>query len=187
MIALPPRRDRRTVMGVRILALLVALAAPAATAPPAVPHRDPLETRRAEIARDLVRLGTVLRREIAAGDAEAIGARVPLDGLRCGGSVVPRARVLRDLRAPRSWLHGVLFGGPGYVPRSGGAASLREFFQRAGEVSVAVSFEADQAAGPVGRPCLEFQALPLTAPPFPLCFASRGGSWVFTESLYPCG
>jgi hypothetical protein len=175
---------------VRFLALLLAFGAPAAPGPataPTPPRRDPFEIRREEIARELVRLGEVLRREISAGDAEAVGARVPADGLRCGGRVVPRAKVLRDLRSPRSWLHGVLFGGPGYVPRAGGAASLRQFFQRSRDISVAVSFEKDESTGPVGRPCIVFQSGSPAPPPFPLCFANRGGSWVFAESLYPCG
>ena len=163
-------------------ALAAALVLAATPAP-----RDPLDARREAIAREIVRVGEAIRREVTAADVEAIASRVPADGLRCGDRLVPRKRVVRDLRTPASWMHGVLFGGPGYSPRAGEAASLRDFFRRAGDVAYAVAFVPDDAAGPVGRPCLEFRARGPSAPPFPLCFAARNGRWIFTESLYPCG
>ncbi|WP_242394553.1 hypothetical protein [Anaeromyxobacter oryzisoli] len=177
-----------------VLALL--LVAPAATseradAPPARPAppapADALERRRAAIANEMVRLGAHLEKEIEAADAAAILARVPADGLSCGARVVPRARIARDLRDSSSWLHGVLFGGPGATAAAAGRPrSLRAFFAAAPEVAVLVAFRRDPRAGPVGRPCLEFRARDLATPGVPFCFEVRGGRWWLTESLYPC-
>jgi hypothetical protein len=168
-----------------------ALAAPAppssATAPPRSETAEAIERRRAAIARELAPLGAAIRREIERGDAAALLARVPDDGLRCGGRVVPKARVARDLRSERSWLHGVFFGGPGYRPAAGTPASLRELLKAAREVAIAVTFEPDPRAGPPGRPCLDFRAKGVVTPGAPLCFERRGERWWLTESLYPCG
>ncbi|MGC4001059.1 MAG: hypothetical protein QM767_27795 [Anaeromyxobacter sp.] len=117
---------------------------------------------------------------------EALAARVPPDGLRCGGRVIPRQRVLRELRDPASWVHGVLLGGPGASAPAGQPASLRALFATAREVAVAVAFRGDPAAGPLGRPCLAYRAPGLVTPGAPLCFVRRGQEWLFTESLYPC-
>ncbi len=178
-------------------ALLAVLAAaperPRAASPAAPPQVSPtapgpVEAKRRAIAERMIALGSELRLEIERGDAAALAARVPPDGLRCAGRVIPRAHVARDLRAEGTWLHGMLFGGPGApAPQGGGAASLRELFRRAGAVEIAVGFVADGRAGPAGRPCLRYRARTLGAPPFPLCFEERGGAWLFTESLYPCG
>jgi hypothetical protein len=175
------------------LAIALAFAAgPGAAAPPskapARPGQDPaLERRRAAIAGEIIRLGAAIQREIERGDVEALVARVPPDGLRCGGRVVPRARVARDLRAKGSWLHGVVFGGPAAVAARGQPASLRALFAAAPEIAVQVAFRRDPRAGPVGRPCLDYRAKRLATPGAPLCFEARGGRWWFTESLYPCG
>jgi len=172
------------------VALLLALASPApsaarAAAPPG--GAEALERRREAIARELLRVGAALRREIERGDVAALVARVPQDGLRCGGRVVPRARVARDLSAPESWLHGVLFGGAGFAPGRGAAASLQALLRSGREIAIAVSFQRDARAGAVGLPCLEFRAKGVVTPGAPLCFEERGGRWWLTESLYPCG
>ncbi|BDG03998.1 hypothetical protein [Anaeromyxobacter oryzae] len=184
------------------LALLLAAAGPASPAPhapagPAAtppgakaapsPPADALERRRAAIADEMVRLGARLQRDIESGDVAAILARVPPDGLSCGGRIVPRARIEHDLRNPASWLHGVLLGGPGAPAAAGGRpASLRAFFAGAKEVAVLVAFRRDPRAAPVGRPCLDFRARDLATPGVPFCFEQRGGKWWLTESLYPC-
>lgn len=160
-----------------LAAVLVADPAPAAGS---------FEARRAEIAADLIRLGTVLRREIETGDVDALLARVPVDGLRCGERVVPRSKVGRDLRSPSSWLRGVFFGGPGYVPPKGVAPSLRALFEGSTEVAVLVAFAADERAGPLGRPCIDFRAKRVGTPGAPFCFEERAGRWLLTQSLYPC-
>jgi hypothetical protein len=167
------------------LVVLVALAAAPPASPP--PPGDPaLEARREKIAEEILRVGAALRREIEAGDVTAVAARVPPSGLRCAGRIVPRDRVARDLGNPRSWLHGLLFGGPGYVPAAGAPASLRQFFRNAPEIGVLVAFQRDPRAGPVGRPCLDFRAPTLPTPGTPFCWERVSGRWMFTESLYPC-
>jgi hypothetical protein len=164
------------------LAVVLAVAAPrAAGAPPA-----DLEQRRGEIAKELVRLGAELQREVLREDVDALLARVPPDGLRCAGRVVPRAKVGRDLRGGETWLHAVFFGGPGAAAPPRGPASLAAFLRTAREIAVVVTFEPDPRAGPVGRPCLDFRAKDLPTPGAPLCFERRDGRWWFTESLYPC-
>jgi hypothetical protein len=100
--------------------------------------------------------------------------------------VVPKARVARDLRDPRSWLHGVFFGGPGFTPSPGMAPSLRALLRDAPEVQALVAFRRDARAGPLGRPCLDFRIRDLATPGAPLCFEARDGAWWLTESLYPC-
>lgn len=170
-----------------MISALLALALVAAPKAPADPAGDPVERRRAEVARDLVRLGEELRRELVAGDAKAIGARVPAEGLRCGGRLVPRSRVQRDLSTPGSWLHDTLLGVPGHPGAKETPASLAELLRAAGEVAIAVTFVHDVRAEPLGRPCLEFRAKGVVGPTAPLCFERQGGRWWFTESLYPCG
>jgi hypothetical protein len=170
-------------------AALLALAAPPGGSP------EHLEQRRAEIARELVRLGAELERQIVAQDADALLARVPPDGLRCAGRVVPRAKVARDLRGGvardrrggGTWLHGVFFGGAGAPARPGAPTSLAAFLRSQREVAIIVSFRADPRAGPVGRPCIDYRAKGVATPGAPLCFERRDGRWWFTESLYPCG
>jgi hypothetical protein len=174
------------------LALLVAFAwaahpACARAAAPREAPGDDLERRREAIARELLRVGAAIRGEIERGDVAALVARVPRDGLRCGGRVVPRARVARDLAAPGSWLHGVLFGGPGHVPGPRTLPSLASLFRSGREVAIVVSFQRDRRAGPAGLPCVEFRARDVGTPGTPLCFEERGGRWWLTESLYPCG
>jgi hypothetical protein len=168
-------------LAVRALALAALLAA----APDAPATRaDPLDARREAHARRIVALGLDLRREILAGDVAAIAARVPAEGLRCGDRIVPRDRVLRDLRTPSSWVHRTLFGAG---TASGPPPSMREFFRRAGEVAVEVTYEPDPEAGPLGRACLRYRAPKLVAPVLPLCFVERRGAFWLVESLYPCG
>jgi hypothetical protein len=145
---------------------------------------DPVETAREAVARRLVLLGRELRRAVEAGETGALLDRVPPEGIACAGRTVPRARVERDLRSPGSWLHDTLLGAGG---ASGRPASLREFFLRAGEVTVEVAFEPDPAAGHPGRGCLTFRAPGLSPPVLPLCFIERGGRFWLTESPYPCG
>lgn len=167
--------------------MLVAALALLLAADPAKPEpSDPLEARREVIANELLRVGAELQRAIQAGDPAPLLARVPADGLRCAGRVVPRARLERDVRNPRSWLHGVLFGGPGHAPPAGTAASLRALLRDAPEIQALVAFRRDERAGPVGLPCLDFRARDLVTPGAPFCFESRGGRWWLTESLYPC-
>jgi hypothetical protein len=168
--------------------LAVSAAAGAAAQAPAGPSGDSLEQRRADLARDLLRLGEELRREILAGNDRALAARVPPDGLRCAGRLVPRARVQRDLATPGSWLHDTLLGGPGApAARSATPSSVAELLRASPEVAIAVTFVQDPRAMPLGRPCLEYRAKGVTAPGAPLCFERREGKWWFTESLYPCG
>jgi hypothetical protein len=161
--------------------VVLALAAQAAA-----PSGGVVESRRAEIGRELVRLGGEVRREILAGDARAVAARVPEDGLRCAGRVVPRARVERDLATPGTWLHDTLFGRTA-TARAGSPRSLAELLRSHPDVAVAVSFVRDPRAGDVGRPCLEFRAKDVVTPGAPLCFELRDGRWWLSESLYPCG
>jgi hypothetical protein len=145
-----------------------------------------LEGRRSEIAQEVLRVGTELRRALVAGDVSAIASRVPPEGLGCAGRVVPRARVERDLRTPGAWLHDALFGSA--TPASAGASrSLAELLRSSPDVAMAVSFVKDPHAGEVGRPCLEFRAQDVSTPGAPFCFERRDGRWWLTESLYPCG
>jgi hypothetical protein len=146
---------------------------------------DALERRRAGIAKELVTLGAELRREILGGDAAALLARVPAAGLRCGGRVVPRPKVARDLRTSGAWLHDVLFARGKGARRT--PASLAEFFRAAPDVAVVVTFRDDPSSGPTGLPCLDYRAEGLATPGAPLCFDRQGGRWWFAESLYPCG
>jgi hypothetical protein len=171
---------------VRALGLLL-LAASLAAARADARSRPEIERRRDAVARELIRLAADLRREIERKDADALLARVPAEGLRCGGRVVPRERIARDLRSERSWLHGVFFGGPGYAPPPRTPASLAALFRKGGEVAVVVAFQPDPRAGELGRPCLDFRAKDTGTPGAPLCFERRGAKWWFTESLYPCG
>lgn len=169
------------------LALALALAAgpgEAAVPPPATRAASKDDARRARIANELLRLAATLQKELEAGDARALLARVPAAGLRCGGQVVPKPRVARDLGDPGSWLHRVLFGPPG--DRKGHPASLRAFLAAAPEVAVFVTFRRDEQAGPLGLPCFEYRARDLETPGAPLCFDRAGGRWWFAESLYPC-
>ena len=165
-------------IGPALAALLAALAGSAGA------RGEPLDDRREAMAKRLVQLGRELRRAVEAGDASAVLARVPAEGIACGGRTVPRARVERDLRSPGSWLHRTLFGTGGGPTRP---ASLREFFLRVDEVTVEVAFEPDPAAWPPGRGCLTFRARGLSPPTLPLCFVERAGRFWLTESPYPCG
>ncbi|HEY6003812.1 MAG TPA: hypothetical protein VIV57_13115 [Anaeromyxobacter sp.] len=173
-----------------LLAALLLAAAPAGSRPaesrPAE-GREGVERRREAVAREIAALGAQIRRAIEKHDVAALVARVPEDGLRCGDRVVPRARVERDLRNEGSWIHGVVFGGPGYGPPPGTAPSLAALFRTAREIALVVSFQQDARAGPEGRPCLEFRAKEVGTPGPPLCFERRGEAWWLAESLYPCG
>lgn len=170
-----------------LLPAILLAAAPAAS--PAATGRSPdaLERRREAIAKEILAIGTRIRGEIEAHDVAGLLARVPEEGLRCGDRTVPRAHVARDLRDERSWVHGVLFGGPGFRPPPGAAASLAALLRGGREVALAVFFETDPRAGPEGRPCLEFRSKDADTPGAPLCFERRGGRWWLVESLYPCG
>jgi len=186
-----PRRRPTYRAGVAraLLALVLAAAAvgPAAAQRAPASGGDAVEQRRADVARQLLRVGEELRRELLAGDVRALAARVPPDGLRCAGRVIPRARVQRDLATPGSWLHDTLLGAPGARPAQGGQpASVAELL-RTPEVAMTVSFVNDPRALPLGRPCLQFRAKDVATPGAPFCFAQRDGRWWFTESLYPCG
>ncbi len=170
------------------LALCAAAAPrPSAAAEPAPGKDEALERRREAIARELMPIGTELRRELGRGDAKGLLARVPEAGLRCGDRTVPKARVAKDLAAPDSWLHGVFFGGPGYAPPPGTAASVAALLRGPKEVAIVVSFERDPRAGALGLPCLDFRAEGVGTPGVPICFEQRGGRWWIVESLYPCG
>ena len=151
----------------------------------ASPSEKALERKRAEIAREVLRVAGQLQGDIERGDVGALVARVPREGLRCGGALIPRARVERDLRAEGSWLHGVFFGGPGAPAPAGQPGSLRELFARAKEVAVVVAFREDPRAE-AGLPCLDFRAKDTITPGAPVCLEKRGGKWWFAESLYPC-
>jgi hypothetical protein len=152
----------------------------------AAPADKALEQKRAEIAREVLQVAAQIQRDVERGDVAALVARVPAEGLRCGGDVVPRARVEHDLRADASWLHGVFFGGPGSPPASAGQpGSLRELFGSAKEIAVVVAFRAD-ARSEAGLPCIDYRAKGTVTPGAPLCLVKRGGKWWFTESLYPC-
>ena len=174
---------RTSVHAALLAALLVTASGPgtAGGAPEAV------EQRRAAVAKEMVRLAAELQRQIIAQDADALLARVPPDGLRCAGRVVPRAKVARDLRSNGTWLHGVFFGAPGGSPRASAPASLAGLLRSGKEIAVVVSFQPDPRAGPTGRPCIDFRAKGVATPGAPLCFEQRDGRWWFTDSLYPCG
>jgi hypothetical protein len=161
-----------------------ALVALALTAAPASGDAS-VERRREEIAREILRLGLELRREIVAGNVAAIAARVPPEGLRCAGRLVPRARVERDLSTPGAWLHDALYGRKDPAPR--GSPSLASLLRSSHDVAMGVSFAPDPRAALFGRPCLEFRAKGAPPPGTPLCFEKRGARWWLTESLYPCG
>jgi hypothetical protein len=180
------------------LLLALALAAPTAGAAPApgpqpaaaekpgaLPAGTPVERRRTELARALLQVAAQVKRDIERRDVSALVARVPPDGLRCGGRVVPRDRVERDLRDGGSWLHGVFFGGPGAPGEPGQPGSLRELFASTGDVTVLVSFRADPRA-PEGMPCLDYRVKDRVTPGAPLCFEPKGGRYWFAECLYPC-
>ncbi len=163
-----------------VLSTVLALALSAA------PAGKALEKQRAEIAREVLQVAGRVQREIERGDVGALVARVPAEGLRCGGAVVPRGRVERDLRAEGTWLHAVFFGGPGApAPAAGQPASLRELFSGAREIAVVVGFREDPRA-PAGMPCFDYRAKDTRTPGAPFCLEKRGGKWWFTESLYPC-
>ena len=177
---------------VTALLLALALAAPAVTPRPAVapaapgtPPDSPVERRRATLARALLQVAVQVRRDVERGDITALAARIPPEGLRCGGRLIPRARVEHDLRDGASWLHGVLFGGPGAPVETGQPGSLRELFAAAKEVTVLVSFRADPRAEE-GLPCLDYRVPGRVTPGAPLCFEPKGGRYWFSESLYPC-
>jgi hypothetical protein len=146
------------------------------------PAPDPLDTRREEIARQVLRIGAELQRQLAAGSTAGILARVPDTGMLCGDRLVPRARIARDLQGPGSWLHDTLLGGPA----SGGAESLRAFLAASRDVRIAVAFRRDARAGPIGRPCFSFVVPERRMPGVPFCFEVRGARWWLTQSLYPC-
>lgn len=165
--------------------MLLASAAVAAAAGGAPP--DPLGHRREATAGELMRVGAELRREIVSGDAEAILARVPKDGLRCGTRVIPRAKVAADLRSASSWVHGALFGGPGYAGRPGSPPSLAAFLRRSGEVAILVTFKEASEGPPEGRACVDFRAEGTATPGVPFCFERRNERWWLVDSLYPCG
>lgn len=166
---------------------LAAVLAAAAPAEPRAPSDDALEARRERIATELMRVGAALRREVERGDRAALLARVPAAGLRCGDRTVPKAHLARDLAARDSWLHGVLYGGPGFAPPAGTAPSLQALLRGRGEVAMVVSFVRDPGAGAVGRPCLDFHVEGVLTPGVPFCFEERGGKWWIVDSLYPCG
>ncbi len=162
------------------LAILAALPAP----PPPEAARA---KRRETIAKELVRVGAELRREIERHDVKALLARVPDAGLRCGDRTVPKPHVARDLAARDSWLHGVFFGGPGYAAPPGTAPSLAALLRGPREVAIVVSFLRDRRAGELGRPCVDFRVEGVGTPGVPTCFEERGGRWWIVDSLYPCG
>ena len=162
---------------------LLALALASAPAPAAA--GDAVERRRDQIAREVLAIGAEIRRELVSGDVSAIASRVPPDGLRCAGRLVPRARVERDLGTPGAWLHDALFGRKELAAR--GAPSLASLLRSSHDVAMGVSFAPDPRAALFGRPCLEFRAKGAPPPGTPLCFEKRGGRWWLTESLYPCG
>ncbi|HUL59937.1 MAG TPA: hypothetical protein VLU43_11705 [Anaeromyxobacteraceae bacterium] len=172
-----------------LLLAAVLRAAPAASVPP-----DPVEERREAVAREMLGLGSEIRRALEAADPAALVARIPPEGLRCAGRIVLRRDVAQALADRGTWLHGALFGGPGYAPAAGAAPSVRDFLLRAGrDVEVEIGFVADRRAAPVGRPCFQFRPArgrpaPGGAPPdISFCFERRGAAWLFTESLFPCG
>jgi len=171
-----------------VAALLAATSTASEEAAPAKPSAaaDPLGARREAIANEILRVGVELQRAIEGGDPGPLLARVPGEGLRCGERVVPKARVARDLSERGSWLHGVFFGGPGFVAPAGTAPSLRALLRDAPEVQALVAFRRDDRAGPVGLPCLDFRARDRATPGVPLCFEQRAGRWWLTDSLYPC-
>ncbi len=146
-----------------------------------------VDRNRDAIAKDLVRIGAALRRNVEAGDLKAILALVPEAGLRCGGRVIPRAKVELDLRSASSWMHGALFGGPGYSARPGAPASLAGFLRSTSEIAIVVTFQESGAAGPEGRPCIDFRAEGVVTPGLPFCFERRDDRWWLVDSLYPCG
>lgn len=167
-------------------ALAVLAALPARPAAPGTPDAT-VERRREAIAKELVRVGAELRRDVERRDAKALLARVPDAGLRCGDRTVPKARVARDLAAPDSWLHGVFFGGAGFAPPPGTAPSLAALLGGPREVAIVVTFVRDRRAGEVGRPCVDFRVDGVGTPGVPTCFEERGGRWWIVDSLYPCG
>lgn len=146
------------------------------------PTPDPLDPRREEIARQMLRIGDQLQRQLAAGSTAGILERVPDTGMLCGDRLVPRARIARDLQGPGNWLHDTLLGGPA----SGGSESLRAFLAASKEVRIAVAFRRDARAGPVGRPCFSYVVPERRMPGVPFCFEARGTRWWLTQSLYPC-
>jgi hypothetical protein len=156
-----------------------------ALAAPPTPAEKALEQKRAEIAREVLKVAARIQRDIEAGDVNALVARVPPEGLRCGEDLVPREHVERDLRAEKSWLHEVFFGEATAGTAPGQPASLRALFARAKEVAVVVGFRED-ARTPVGIPCIDYRAKDMVTPGAPICFEQRDGRWWFTESLYPC-
>ncbi len=168
------------------LAFLAAMAASPGATRVAAPA-DPLDRRRDEIAGELMGIAGDLRREIAAGNVEALLSRVPDDGLRCGDRVIPRTKVARDLRSPSSWIHGALFGGPAYTARPGQPPSLAALLRSTREIAVVVTFQEGGRAGSEGLPCLDFRAEGATTPGVPFCFSRRAGRWWLVDSLYPCG
>jgi hypothetical protein len=168
------------------LALLLA-AAPARAPGKVAPKPDPLDARREAVANEILRVAVDLQRALEAGDPGPVLALVPDTGLRCASRVVPKQRVARDLRDPRSYVHAVLFGGAAYAPPAGTAPSLRALLREAPEVQALVAFRRDERAGALGRPCLDFRARDRLTPGTPLCFERRGKRWWLTESLYPCG
>ncbi len=171
----------------RALAILLAWSSVAAGggdvggAPPAA------DRGRQAIASELLRVGAELRREVVAGDTGAILARVPEAGLRCGRRLVPRAKVAADLRSESSWVHGALFGGPGYSARPGAPASLAALLRGPAEVAIVVTFQEAGRDLPEGRPCVDFRAEGISTPGVPFCFERRGERWWLVDSLYPCG
>jgi hypothetical protein len=170
------------------LLLALALSAPPAKVPskaPQPPQQQPLEDRRAALAKEVLQVAGRIQREIEAGDLAALLARVPPEGLRCGERVIPRDRVERDLRAEGSWLHGVLLGSAGAAAAPGRPSSLRAFFAQAREVAVTVAFREDPRSE-LGLPCFEYRSRDLAAPGAPLCLEKRDGRWWFADSLYPC-
>jgi hypothetical protein len=166
--------------------LLVALTLSAPAAPAAPAPDAKAERRRAEIAKQILQLAGQLQRDIEAGNVAALVARVPATGLRCAGARVPRAHVEQDLRSEGTWLHGVIFGGPGVNPPGPDQpASLKALFATAKEIAVVVEFREDSSSE-VGMPCFDYHARDTITPGAPFCFEWRSGKWWFTESLYPC-
>lgn len=162
----------------RMCALTAAVACLGATA------TDQSIASRAEA--DIRALADRMRRAVEARNAGSVLELVHETGLPGGDASTPRAEVERDLR-PGGRLHGYLFDPTQYARESHALdrpMSLVEYFRRARNVKVLVSFDESARGGKdYESGCASYRAENLPFVP-QFCFHKVRGRWFITSGLY---